>query len=71
MAELIVAFDLSSGRETLALAARLPGLRWAKVGPVLFNRKVLAHAGIPRSAAFACFSTFKWHDIPNIGWRAR
>jgi len=35
MAELIVAFDLPNGREALALAARLPGLRWAKVGPVL------------------------------------
>ena len=39
MAELIVAFDLPSGRDALALAGRLPGLRWAKVGPVLYNRE--------------------------------
>src|SRR5439155_620551 len=39
MAELIVAFDLPSGREALALAARLPGLRWAKIGPVLYTRE--------------------------------
>ena len=38
MAELIVAFDLPSGQEALAMAGRLSGLRWAKIGPVLFGR---------------------------------
>jgi orotidine-5'-phosphate decarboxylase len=66
VAELIVAFDVPSGREALALAERLPGLRWAKVGPVLFNRegpsliKEFAQRGI------RVFLDLKWHDIPNI-----
>src|SRR6058998_904153 len=66
MAELIVAFDLPNGREALALAARLPGLRWAKVGPMLYNRegpsliKEFAQRGI------RVFLDLKWHDIPNI-----
>src|SRR5258705_481614 len=66
MAELIVAFDLPNGREALALAARLPGLRWAKVGPVLYNRE-----GPPLIKEFTqrgirVFLDLKWHDIPNI-----
>lgn len=66
MAELIVAFDLPKGREALAIAAKLPGLRWAKVGPVLYNRegptliKEFAQRGIK------VFLDLKWHDIPNI-----
>ena len=39
MAELIVAFDLPSGREALDLAARLPDLRWVKIGPILHVRE--------------------------------
>ena len=39
MAELIIAFDMPSGRDALLLAARLPGLQWAKLGPVLFVRE--------------------------------
>src|SRR5258706_8264325 len=66
MAELIVAFDLPSGGGALALAARLPGLRWAKVGPVLYNRE-----GPPLIKEFTqrgirVFLDLKWHDIPNI-----
>ena len=37
MAEVIVALDLPTGREALALVDRLPGLRWAKVGSILFT----------------------------------
>src|SRR5438477_8414510 len=66
MAELIVAFDVPSGREALALAGRLPGLRWAKIGPVLFGRE-----GPPLIKEFTqrgirVFLDLKWHDIPNI-----
>lgn len=66
MAELIVAFDLPSGREALALAARLSGLRWAKIGSVLFGRE-----GPPLIKEFTqrgirVFLDLKWHDIPNI-----
>jgi orotidine-5'-phosphate decarboxylase len=65
VAELIVAFDLPSGREALALAARLPDLRWAKIGPVLFVRE-----GPPLVREFAArgiqvFLDLKWHDIPH------
>ena len=66
MAELIVSFDLPSGREALALANRLPGLRWAKVGPVLFVREgpVLIREFTQRG--IRVFLDLKWHDIPNI-----
>jgi orotidine-5'-phosphate decarboxylase len=66
MAELIVAFDLPSGREALALAGRLPGLRWAKIGPVLFGREgpSLVHEFTQRG--IRVFLDLKWHDIPNI-----
>jgi orotidine-5'-phosphate decarboxylase len=38
MAELVVALDVESGGAALELVDRLPGLRWAKVGPMLFLR---------------------------------
>jgi orotidine-5'-phosphate decarboxylase len=69
VAELVVAFDLPSGREALALAGRLPGLTWAKLGPVLY-----AGAGGGGGPAlvreFAArgvrvFLDLKWHDIPS------
>jgi orotidine-5'-phosphate decarboxylase len=63
--ELIVAFDVSSAREALALADRLPDLRWAKLGPVLFGRE-----GPPIVREFVArgvrvFLDLKWHDIPS------
>jgi orotidine-5'-phosphate decarboxylase len=68
MAELIVAFDLPGGREALALAGRLPGLRWAKVGPVLFGRDGGGPALIKEftQRGIRVFLDLKWHDIPNI-----
>src|SRR5438034_10698331 len=66
MAELIVAFDLPNGREALALAARLPGLRWAKVGPVLYNREGPALIKEFAQRGIKVFLDLKWHDIPNI-----
>ncbi len=65
MAELVVAFDLGSGREALALAARLPGLKWAKIGPLLHVRE-----GPPLVREFTArgvrvFLDLKWHDIPS------
>jgi orotidine-5'-phosphate decarboxylase len=66
VAELIVAFDLPSGRDALALAARLPALQWAKLGPVLYVRE-----GPPLVREFAArgvrvFLDLKWHDIPSV-----
>src|SRR5437867_9812198 len=66
MAELIVAFDLSSGREALALAGRLPGLRWAKIGPVLYNREGPSLIKEFTQRGIRVFLDLKWHDIPTI-----
>src|ERR1043166_1416175 len=66
MAELIVAFDLPSGREALAMAARLSGLRWAKIGPVLFGREGPAVVKEFTQRGIRVFLDLKWHDIPNI-----
>ena len=66
MAELIVAFDLPNGREALALAARLPGLRWAKVGPMLYNREGPSLIKEFTQRGIRVFLDLKWHDIPNI-----
>jgi orotidine-5'-phosphate decarboxylase len=67
MAELVVAFDVPTGREALALAARLPGLTWAKVGPVLFLRDGGGPALVREFTArgIRVFLDLKWHDIPN------
>ncbi len=66
MAELIVAFDQPSGREALALAARLPGLRWAKLGPVLHVREGAALMREFQARGIRVFLDLKWHDIPSI-----
>src|SRR5213592_1497611 len=66
MAELIVAFDLPSGREALALAGRLPGLRWAKIGPVLYNREGQSLIKEFSQRGIRVFLDLKWHDIPDI-----
>ena len=66
MAELIVAFDLPSGREALDLAARLPGLRWAKIGPVLHVREGPALVREFTARGVRVFLDLKWHDIPSV-----
>ena len=65
MAELIVAFDVSSGAEALQLADRLPGLRWAKLGPVLFVREGPALVREFTTRGVRVFLDLKWHDIPS------
>jgi orotidine-5'-phosphate decarboxylase len=65
VADLVVAFDVAAGRDALALADRLPGLRWAKLGSMLFVRE-----GPPLVKEFAArgirvFLDLKWHDIPS------
>ena len=66
MAELIVALDLPSGREAAALAGRLPGLKWVKIGPVLFAREGPALIREFGARGVRVFLDQKWHDIPNI-----
>ncbi len=65
MAEVVVAFDLPSGREALALAARLPGLTWAKLGPVLYVREGPALVREFAARGVRVFLDLKWHDIPS------
>jgi orotidine-5'-phosphate decarboxylase len=65
VAEIIIAFDQPTAREALALADRLPDLRWAKIGPVLFVRE---GPGLLREFArrgTRVFLDLKWHDIPS------
>jgi orotidine-5'-phosphate decarboxylase len=64
--ELIVAFDVASGREALALADRLPGLRWAKIGPTLFTREGPALVKEFTQRGVRVFLDQKWHDIPSV-----
>jgi orotidine-5'-phosphate decarboxylase len=66
VAELIVAFDLPSGREALDLAARLPGLRWAKIGPLLQVREGPALVREFTARGVRVFLDLKWHDIPSV-----
>ena len=66
MAELIVALDLPSGREAGALAGRLPGLKWVKLGPVLFAREGPALIREFTGRGVRVFLDLKWHDIPHI-----
>lgn len=65
MPELIVAFDVASGREALAIADRLPELRWAKLGPVLFVREGPALVREFTARGVRVFLDLKWHDIPS------
>jgi orotidine-5'-phosphate decarboxylase len=65
VAELIVALDLPSGREALALAGRLSGLRWVKLGPVLYVREGPALVREFAARGIRVFLDLKFHDIPN------
>ena len=70
MAELVVAFDTASGRDALALAARLPGLTWAKLGPALYVREGPALVREFAARGVRVFLDLKWHDIPSVVARA-
>jgi orotidine-5'-phosphate decarboxylase len=65
MAEVIVALDLPSAEEALAMVDRLPGLAWAKVGPTLFVRSGPALIAALRERGIRVFLDLKWHDIPH------
>lgn len=65
MAELVVAFDVPTGHDALALAGRLPGLAWAKLGPVLFVREGPSLVREFAARGIRVFLDLKWHDIPN------
>jgi orotidine-5'-phosphate decarboxylase len=66
MAELVVALDVASPREALALVGRLgDAVRWYKVGPPLHvaDGPAMVRALIERGKDV--FLDLKWHDIPN------
>ena len=65
LADLVVAFDQASGRDALALADRLPGLTWAKIGPILFVRDGPALVREFTARRVRVFLDLKWHDIPS------
>lgn len=65
MPELIVAFDMARARDALLLAERLPNLRWAKLGPVLYVREGPALIKEFAQRGVRVFLDLKWHDIPN------
>ena len=65
MAEVIVALDVPSAKEAVGLVDRLPGLRWAKVGPMLFLRAGHEVVAALRERGIRVFLDLKWHDIPN------
>jgi orotidine-5'-phosphate decarboxylase len=63
--EPILALDVPSGREALALVERLPGLRWVKLGPVLLVREGPALVRAFTTRGLRVFLDLKWHDIPT------
>ncbi len=65
MAEVVLALDLASGPDALLLVDRLPGLGWAKVGPMLFLRDGPALVRELTSRGVKVFLDLKWHDIPS------
>ena len=65
MAEIIVALDLPTRDEALRWLDRAPGLRWAKVGSVLFTREGPSLVRELVGRGLKIFLDLKWHDIPN------
>ena len=65
MAELIVALDLGSVDDALRVVDQLPGLTWAKIGPMLFVEDGPRIIGVLKRRGLKVFLDLKWHDIPN------
>jgi orotidine-5'-phosphate decarboxylase len=65
VAELIVALDLESPEEARRLLDALPGLRWAKVGPMLLLAGGLELVAELKGRGIRVFLDLKWHDIPH------
>lgn len=65
MAELILALDVESRASAVRLIEELPGLRWVKVGPMLYLRTGPDLVRELKDRGLAVFLDFKWHDIPN------
>jgi orotidine-5'-phosphate decarboxylase len=63
--ELIVALDLPTAEDGRRMLDRLPGVRWAKVGPMLFLDGGPAFVRECRERGVRVFLDLKWHDIPH------
>jgi len=65
VADVILALDLPSAEDALAILDRVPEARWVKVGSVLMGR---AGPGLVEDLVgrgLQVFLDLKWHDIPN------
>ncbi len=65
MAELVLALDVATPEAGDALLARVPGVRWVKVGSVLFTAAGPTMVTSLRTRGYRVFLDLKWHDIPN------
>jgi len=65
VAELIVALDCQSVDPARRLLDRLPGVRWVKIGPMLFVAGGPEFVRECRAREAHVFLDLKWHDIPH------
>lgn len=65
MAELVLALDVATPAAGDALLARLPDVRWVKVGSVLFTGAGPGLVTGLKARGYRVFLDLKWHDIPN------
>ncbi len=65
MAEVVVALDLDDADAALSLVDQLEGLRWVKIGPVLYVRSGPFLVGELKNRGLNVFLDLKWYDIPN------
>jgi orotidine-5'-phosphate decarboxylase len=66
MAELVVALDVRTSREALALVDAIgDAVRWYKIGPMLHVANGLAVVREVQERGGKVFLDLKWHDIPK------
>ncbi len=65
MAELVLALDLPTPEAGDKILARVPAVRWVKVGSVLFTAAGPSMVTNLKSRGYRVFLDLKWHDIPN------
>jgi len=65
VAELVLALDVERLEPGLALLDRLPGVRWVKVGSILFGAEGPPAVERLVDRGLSVFLDLKWHDIPN------
>jgi orotidine-5'-phosphate decarboxylase len=65
VAEVVVALDTATAAEALRLVDRLPGVKWVKVGPVVFLDGGPGLVLELKARGCKVFLDLKWHDIPR------